>query len=189
MGKLLGYLLGELPLWLIGLLTNWLPDNPATCRLRGVLAKPFFGACGRNFQYGSRVRFLKPRGISLGDHVYIASGCWVSGTGGLEIGDEVMFGPYCVVTTASHGCKDGSYRFGGAVPAPVKIGSGSWLAAHVVVGAGTTIGDGCVIGANAVVTKDLPDHVLAGGIPAKVIRSDVHAKPDGPAGGSPDDGQ
>jgi len=58
-------------------------------------------------------------------------------------------------------------------------------AAHVVVGAGTSIGEGCVIAANAVVSKGVPDHVLAGGVPAKVIRE--HVRPQPPAQEGPHD--
>ena len=169
MRRLLRYLWYEMGTWLVGLLTNWLPDNPATCRFRGILARPFFRKIGRNFQFGRHVRFLHPEQISIGDHVYIAAGCWVSGSAPLVIEDEVVLGPYVIVTTASHGFSGGSARFGAAERGPVTIGRGSWLAAHVVVAAGVTIGSGNLIGANAVVTRDTPADVFVGGVPAKVI--------------------
>jgi maltose O-acetyltransferase len=53
---------------------------------------------------------------------------------------------------------------------PIRIGEGTWLASNVVVTGGVTIGKHCVIAAGAVVTKDIPDDCLAGGIPCKVIR-------------------
>ncbi len=57
------------------------------------------------------------------------------------------------------------------IPAePTRIGRGVWLGARVIVLKGVTIGDNTVVAANSLVTKDLPDHVLAGGCPAKVIR-------------------
>jgi acetyltransferase-like isoleucine patch superfamily enzyme len=80
-----------------------------------------------------------------------------------------MFGPYVVLASRNHGFKDGSVRFGGAHSAPVRIGKGSWVGAHAVITAGVIIGKGNLIGANAVVTKDTPDNVFVGGIPAKVI--------------------
>ena len=169
MRKLLVILRYNVPLWLIGFLTNWMGDNALTVTLRGVMARPFLGQCGRRFKYGARVRFLHPEGIHLGRDVYIAAGCWISGSGGLTIEDEVMFGPNCIVVTASHSFKNGSARFGGARYAPVAIGRGSWLAAHVVVSAGVRIGCGNLVAANAVVTKDTEDNVMVGGVPAKVI--------------------
>lgn len=163
------YLLRDIPLWFVGLLTNWMPDNPVICRLRGILARPFLGRCGRNLQIGTQVRFLSASGITIGDDVYVAAGCWLSGAGGLDIGNEVMFGPYCIIVTGVHQMKNGSARFGRSYVAPVSIGAGSWLAAHAVVTAGARVGKGCMVGANAVVTKDMPDNSFIGGIPARVI--------------------
>ena len=53
---------------------------------------------------------------------------------------------------------------------PIKIGDNCWLASNVTVCGGVTIGSGCVIGAGSVVTKDIPDGVLAAGNPCRVIR-------------------
>jgi len=156
-------------LWFIGLLTNWMPDVPLTCRLRGFLSAPFLKKCGRNFQYGSHVRFLSPHGIAIGDNVYVAAGCWISGSGKLVLEDEVVVGPYTIIVTAEHRFKNNSVRFGGATFAPVKIGKGSWIGAHSVITAGVTIGRGNLIGANAVVTADTPDNVFAAGVPARVV--------------------
>jgi acetyltransferase-like isoleucine patch superfamily enzyme len=52
----------------------------------------------------------------------------------------------------------------------VRIGSNCWFGANCVVTSGVEIGERCVIGANSVVLEDLPPRVIAGGIPAKVIR-------------------
>ena len=52
----------------------------------------------------------------------------------------------------------------------VKIGEGVWLGTHVVVLPGVTIGDNSAVGAGAVVTKDIPNHSKAVGVPASVIR-------------------
>jgi maltose O-acetyltransferase len=54
--------------------------------------------------------------------------------------------------------------------APVRIGRGVWLTNRVIVLKGVTISDNTVVAANSAVTKDLPNNVLAGGNPAKVIR-------------------
>jgi maltose O-acetyltransferase len=55
--------------------------------------------------------------------------------------------------------------------APTRIGRGVWLGARVIVLKGVAIGDNTVVAANSVVTHDLPNNVLAGGNPARVIRS------------------
>ena len=89
----------ELSLWFIWLLTFWLPDITIICQLRGFLSRPFFKSCGKNFQYGRSVKFLAPWGIEIGNDVYIATGCWLSGGASLKLGDEIMFGPYVIVAT------------------------------------------------------------------------------------------
>jgi acetyltransferase-like isoleucine patch superfamily enzyme len=53
---------------------------------------------------------------------------------------------------------------------PVEIGDGAWLGENVVVCPGVTIGRGAVVGANSVVLDDIPDHSLAVGAPASVVR-------------------
>lgn len=152
------YILRELPLWFICTITSLMPDHPFFCRIRGVLAKSFFASCGRNFQFGSRVRFIRPGQINIGDDVYLAEGCWADGTSGLILNNEVLMGPYCVVVTDHHGRESGSYRFARGKSAPVTIGRGTWLGAHVVVAAGSYIGEGCLIGANVTVSGCIPDN-------------------------------
>ena len=53
---------------------------------------------------------------------------------------------------------------------PIKVGNNVWLGGGVKVMPGVTIGNDVVVAAGAVVTKDIPDHCIAGGNPAKVIR-------------------
>jgi len=167
-----------LPLWFVQLLTNWLPENRISIRIRGFLVAPFTGKCGKNLRLARRVTFLNSSGIKIGDNVYIATGCWLDGIGGLTIEDEVELSPYVVITTSSHCFKNNSVRLGGSRTAPTKIGKGSWIAAHVVVVSGANIGSGVIVGANAAVSKDLPDNVFAAGIPAKVIGPRVDKKPN-----------
>jgi acetyltransferase-like isoleucine patch superfamily enzyme len=158
-----------LPLWFVGVLTDWWPDNRITIRLRGALFRPFFKRCGRHFTLARRVTFLNMHGIEIGDTVYMATGAWIDGIGGVRIGDEVKISPYVVIASSSHCFKDGSVAKGGARSAPITIGSGTWLSSHVVVAAGAHVGCGCLIAGNAVVSRDIPDHSMAGGIPAKVL--------------------
>lgn len=166
-----------LPLWFAQLLTNWLPENRISIRLRGAMVRPFLGKCGRNLQLARDVTFLNSNGITIGNDVYIATGCWIDGMGGLTVEDEVAISPFVVIATCSHCFRSNSVRFGGVRRRPVSIGRGSWIAAHVVI-TGATIGAGAVVGANAVVSRDLPDNVFAGGIPAEVIGPRVDKEPD-----------
>lgn len=59
---------------------------------------------------------------------------------------------------------------------PVKIGNHVWIGTHATILKGVSIGDGAVIAANSVVTKDIPSHCLAAGVPAHIIKQDVSWK-------------
>lgn len=140
-----------------------------TIRLRGLLVSGVLPTCGRGFTVGRDVTLLGVDRLVVGRHVYLAKGTWINAIGGVHLDDEVVTAPYTVIASSNHGFKDGSVRFGGSHPAPVRIGFGTWIGAHAVVTAGVSIGRSSVIGANAVVTKDTPDDVFVGGVPARVI--------------------
>lgn len=170
MHKLFRLLRYDWPLHFVLLFTNWLPDNVVFLRIRGFLIRPYFGKCGSDLRVGRNIQFHNPELINLGKHVYIAYGCSIMAIDQIRIEDEVMLSPYCVVISGNHTSVNGSYRYGPAQLGPIAIGKGSWIASHVVITAGCTIGENSLIAANAVVTKDIPANVIAGGIPAKIIK-------------------
>lgn len=167
----------NMPIWLLWFFTMWWPDNRITIRVRGLLHRPFIRKCGWNFQIATGVSLLNTHKIEIGNDVYIGPHAWLNGLGGLVLEDEVVIGPYVTMSSLTHCYKDGSFRFGGARSAPVRIGHGSWLAAHVSVAYGTTIGPGCLIAANSAVTKDIPPGVIAGGVPAEVVEKCEEQEP------------
>ncbi|MFC6315244.1 sugar O-acetyltransferase [Lapidilactobacillus achengensis] len=88
----------------------------------------------------------------------------------ITIGDNVMLAPRVSLYTAGHpvvaSVRNTDLEYGH----PITIGDNVWLGGNVVVCPGVTIGSNVVVGAGAVVTKDLPDNVVAAGVPARVIR-------------------
>jgi len=142
-----------------------------TIKVRGAMMRPFFKKCGRNFRISKNVTFASPHNIEIGKDVYIAIGAWLNGLGGLVIEDGVKISPYVVIDTCVHTFKNNSVAFGGSILEPIRIGHGSWLAAHVVVRAGVSIGPGVLVAGNAAVTKDVPENVMVGGVPAKMMGS------------------
>jgi len=182
MNRLLNRLRYDYPLHFIMVMTSWFPNSITFYRLRGMLARPFFGSCGENLRINRNIEFLNASSISIGNNVYIAVGCVFLAIGDIDIGDEVMFGPYVVVTSGSHTKVHSSYRFGPEEKAPVKIGSGTWIGANTTITAGATIGVGCVIGCNAAVTRGtIPDNAFAAGVPATVKKTEKETSLDIPS--------
>lgn len=118
------------------------------------LFPPFYTDCGKN--------------ITVGKNVFINSGCRFQDQGGITIGDGALIGHNAVLATLNHDI-DPKKR-SSMHPAPIKIGKDVWIGANVTVVPGVSIGDGAVIAAGAVVTRDVPSNVIAGGVPAKVIK-------------------
>lgn len=91
----------------------------------------------------------------------------------VKIGDNVMMGPDCHIFTAFHNFDRVDIPMiqqGYSERRPVTIGNDVWIGIRCIIMPGVTIGNGCVIGAGAVVTHDVPDYAVVGGVPAKVIR-------------------
>jgi len=171
MGRVMHLLRYEWGMHFASLVTNWLPDNVPFLSFRGWLAAHFLGSCGKRLRLGRDVTMYNPAVVHFADDIYVAHGCCFMANATIHVGSEVMFGPYCVVASANHTRARRSFRFGPIRGMPVVIGAGTWLAAHVTVTAGARIGQGSMVAANAVVTERVPDDVIAGGVPARVMRS------------------
>lgn len=142
-------------------------------RLRGWLVGPSFKRRGKNFQLASTVMVINSANVEVGNDVYFADAVWIQGVGGVVIADQVMLCPQTVIATNNHGFSQGSFRFAKGRSETVRIGFGSWTGAGVRITAGVNIGSSVLCSAGSVVTKDIPDGVIVGGVPAKVITS-VH---------------
>jgi galactoside O-acetyltransferase len=88
----------------------------------------------------------------------------------IYVGDHTMIGPNVTLATAGHPInaelRSRNYQYN----MPIHIGCNCWLGAGVIVLPGITIGDNVVVGAGSIVTKDLPDNVVAVGNPCHVLR-------------------
>ena len=118
-----------------------------------------------HFDYGINTHFA-------GGHVtFVNFDCVFLDTSPIYIGEDVFIGPKCVLACAGHPINSEQRRTEPLTHSkPIHIGNNVWLGASVTVIGGVTIGDGSVIAAGAVVTKDIPIGVVAGGVPCKVIR-------------------
>lgn len=111
--------------------------------------------------------------ISIGDGCSFAGSCVVSAVSRIKVGSEVLFARNVYIADHDHAYADTTraiLRQGVMNVCPVVIEDGAWLGQNAVITSGVHIGRGAVVGAGAVVTRDVPDHCLAVGVPAKVVR-------------------
>lgn len=111
--------------------------------------------------------------LTIGKNVGIAANAFISMRGPVTIGDDTIFGPGVSIHAENHNFDDVEtpIRMQGATRKGVNIGRDCWIGSGVKILDGVTIGDGCIIAAGAVVNKDIPEYSIAGGVPAKVIKS------------------
>ena len=108
------------------------------------------------------------KNITLGKNVFINAGCKFQDQGGIFIDDDALVGHGVVIATLDHEM-DPEKRHA-LHPAPVHIGKKVWIGANATITSGVTIGDNAVVAAGAVVTKDVPNDTIVGGVPAKPIK-------------------
>ena len=109
--------------------------------------------------------------VTIGDYTRIGIHCTLIGP--VCIGNHVNLAQGITVTALNHNFEDSSKRIDeqGVSTKPVVIGDDVWIGTNAVILPGVTIGSHCVVATGAVVTKDIPDHTLVGGVPAKVIKN------------------
>jgi acetyltransferase-like isoleucine patch superfamily enzyme len=112
-------------------------------------------------------------GIRIGDRCAVGAGSFLGGQGGISVGSDVIMGPAVRIFSENHNHEsiDRPIREQGQTRARVTIEDDCWLGSGVTILAGVTIGRGSVIAAGAVVTRDVPSFSVAGGVPARVLRS------------------
>lgn len=119
------------------------------------LFPPFYTDCGKN--------------IHIGKNVFINAGCKFQDQGGIYIDDNCLIGHNVVLATLNHGMLPDERA--DLLPKAIHIGKNVWIGSGAIILSGVTIGDNAVIGAGSLVTKDIPENMVAVGSPAKVIRS------------------
>lgn len=119
------------------------------------LYPPFYADLGKNIRFGKEV--------------FINSGCHFQDQGGIEIGDGAMIGHNVVLATVNHDLNPANNRKNHY--APIKIGNHVWIGANATILPGVIIGDWAVVAAGAVVTKNVPELTVVGGVPAKVLKT------------------
>ena len=112
--------------------------------------------------YGCYCRIVHDTFIN--HNAYLMDGC------GITIGSHCFIGPNCGMYTAVHATLAEERNKGLEKALPITIGDNCWIGADVTILPGVTIGSNTIIGAKSVVTKDIPDNVIAVGNPCRVLR-------------------
>lgn len=110
--------------------------------------------------------------IVLGDHANLGFHCEIFSGSSVRVGRYGLFGAYAYLVGGGHewGAAEVPIIEQARSSRGIALGENVWLGTGAKVLDGVRIGDRVVVGANAVVTSDLPDAVVAAGIPAKVLR-------------------
>lgn len=135
-----------------------------------ILIREILGGAGNNLtilppfhcDYGSN--------ITVGDNFFANYNLVILDVAPVTIGDNVFVAPNVAIYTAGHPvhykARNSAYEYG----IPITIGNDVWIGGNVVICPGVRIGSRSVIGAGSVVTRDIPDDVIAAGNPCRVIR-------------------
>lgn len=163
--------------------------------VRYLIYRKLLQRSGHTLSISSSVEISGVKNIELGSYIYLVSGAVLRACGGgrlsignhfalngnariiadnggeIVIGNKVMIGPNVVVRASNHGHSEVGIPMWdqGQVPDKITIGDDVWIAANATILPGVKIGRGVIVAAGAVVTKDIPDYVIAGGVPAKII--------------------
>lgn len=143
----------------------------------------FFGIKRRllrwvGYEIGSGTKIVGPLfntgTLRIGADCWIGRGLTVHGNGTVTIGDRCDIGPDVTILTGGHKIGGEDRRAGPGERYDIFVGNGTWIGARSTILGNTRIGAGCVIAACACVTKDVEEHHLVGGVPARVIRELDH---------------
>ncbi|AZI14756.1 sugar O-acetyltransferase [Avibacterium paragallinarum] len=108
--------------------------------------------------------------IEVGENFFANYHCTMLDSGGIKIGDNVMFAPNVSLYTVGHPLDPELRQQDWEQALPIIIGNNVWIGGNTIILGGVTIGDNSVIGAGSLVNKNIPANSLAMGSPAKVIR-------------------
>ena len=140
-----------------------------------------YSLAGIKIGRGSRIhigaRFFYPSNIKIGTGTIIGDNIFLDGRDKLIIGDHVDIASGVMILNSEHDINSEDFK---AISAPVEIGDFVFIGPRAIILPGVKIGKGAVVAAGAVVTKDVADFAIVGGVPAVVIgerkTKDLHFK-------------
>lgn len=140
--------------------------------------KFFYNLAGMKIGKGSVVHmwanFFDPSGISIGSDTIIGDHAFLDGRASLRIGNHVDIASSVMIYNSEHDLESEEFK---ARTAEVEIGDYVFIGPRVVILPGVKIGKGAAVAAGAVVTKDVPEFTIVGGVPAVKIAERKNKNP------------
>ena len=133
------------------------------------LLKDLLGSTGEKIYMEPNIRFEYGYNRHIGKNFYANFDCTILDVCEVRFGDNCMLGPGVQIYTATHPLNPIERNSGKEYEKPIVIGDNVWIGGNAIINPGVTIGDNVVIASGAVVTKDVPNNVVVGGNPAKII--------------------
>lgn len=154
--------LADLALWKLHLICAVVPSH----HIRRFAMRMAGARIGKGSSVHMGARFFSLRNLRIGNDTIIGEGTFLDGRALLIIGNHVDIASEVMVYNSEHDVNSDDF---GAVTAPVEIGDYVFVGPRAIILPGVKIGKGAVVAAGAVVTKDVEDFHVVGGVPAKVI--------------------
>ena len=138
---------------------------------RTALLKELFSSTGNRINIEPSFRCDYGYNIHVGENFFANFDCTFLDVCEIRIGDNCFIAPGVHIYTATHPIKAAERIAGTEYGKTVKIGDNVWIGGRAVINPGITIGSNVVIASGAIVTRDVPDHVVIGGNPARIIKT------------------
>ncbi|UTR12955.1 sugar O-acetyltransferase [Evansella sp. LMS18] len=138
--------------------------------VRTELLKELLGSTGENVYMEPNIRFDYGYNTHAGENFFANFDCTILDVCEVRFGDNCMLGPGVHIYTATHPLDPAERNSGKEFAKPIRFGNNVWIGGSAVINPGVNVGDNVVIASGAVVTKGVPDNVVVGGNPAKIIK-------------------
>lgn len=138
-------------------------------RIRSLLSQITGSAIDESVAIFTPLHINYGKHTKIGKNVFINFDCVFLDLGGITIEDNVLIAPKVSLLSEGHPLAPESRQ--SLIPGHIHIKKNAWIGAGATILPGVTIGENSVVAAGAVVSKDVPDNTVVGGIPAKVMKS------------------
>ena len=151
-----------------------LNDHLPCHNLRNLAFKLAGGRLGAGSVIHMGARYFQPRGIEIGQDSIVGYRAFLDGRAALVIGNHVDIASEVMIYNSEHDINSEDFH---AIVAAVEIGDYAFIGPRVIIMPGVKVGRGAIVGGGAVVTKDVPEYAVVGGIPAKVLSERTNKNP------------